>query len=344
MRPPQSPSADLQRVIRRAVLLAIGQLAACGGDRAPIYRTDIHAPIYRTDIHDAGACTPSLLSGQAGFVALWPCGAPMLSAADARSSFDRCADLCLGNHSFNSCNPMPENGEDGGSEATIVRCSVDATGRRPAGLVDSMTGIGEASVGNVLARAAFLEAASVDAFLNLALELEQHAAPKELVRRAREAAQDEVRHAEAVGGFARRCGTTPAPVHIVAPPTRELLDIALDNAREGCVRETYGVASALAQAWRGENPQLRAVMQTIAIEELRHAELSWDLEAWLDSRLDADGRARVAQERQRAVDELCADLASPLPGALRSTLGIPSAAEAMRIAASLRSDLWSAGA
>lgn len=117
-------------------------------------------------------------------------------------------------------------------------------GRRPAGFLDCPSpGSGPGAYFATLAR---LEAASVPAFLALRRELRAHRAPAPLLRAAARAAADEVRHARAMTALARRFGArvfNPPPPP-PAPP-RPLLDVAAENAREGCVRETYGAALAL---------------------------------------------------------------------------------------------------
>jgi rubrerythrin len=291
-------------------------------------------------IADAG-CAGHWLSGDgtAGGVVLWPCGAPP-RREDASTSFDSCADLCLGSHNFNWCFP---DGVDAGMQGVVrISCRVDHTGRRPAHLLDTSAASGD-SVADVLARAAYLEAASVAAFRELADELAPHAAPRSLLERLHEAAEDEVRHARDVAAFARGWGGIPAQVQLAEAGRRDLLAIALDNAREGCVRETYGVATAFAQAQRAADPALRALMTVIAREEARHAALSWDLAVWLDARLDAPARALVQRERQQAVATLAHELQAPVPEHLQATLGLPSAHEAQRIVHTLQHDLWGAG-
>ena len=287
-------------------------------------------------VADAG-CMAHWLSGDgtAGGVVLWPCGAPT-RRQDGSSSFDSCADLCLGSHNFNFCFP---DDVDAGMQGARIVCRIDHTGRRPANLLDTSAALGS-SVADVLARAAYLEAASVAAFRELADELTPHAAPRSLLERLHEAAEDEVRHARDVAAFARDWGGTPAQVQLAEAGRRDLLAIALDNAREGCVRETYGVATAFAQAQRAADPALRALMAVIARDEARHAALSWDLAAWLDARLDAPARALVQRERQQAVATLARELQAPVPEPLQATLGLPSAYEAQRIVQTLQSDLW----
>src|SRR5260221_14585061 len=110
----------------------------------------------------------------------------------------------------------------------------------------------------------------------------------------RRAARDELRHARAARAMGRRFGGTYAPPRATTQPHRSLVAIAIENAREGCVRETFGALTAAYQAAKARDPQVRATMGRIARDEIRHAALSWQLDHWLVSRLDRRGREEVA--------------------------------------------------
>ena len=103
-------------------------------------------------------------------------------------------------------------------------------------------------LGDFLARCAHQEAASVFSFSRLARELEAHGAPRQLVARARAARADESRHAAIVGALARERGGELSPVRIESLHVRSLEEMALENAVEGCVLETYGAAIGAHQA------------------------------------------------------------------------------------------------
>ncbi|MCA9712063.1 MAG: ferritin-like domain-containing protein, partial [Myxococcales bacterium] len=123
-----------------------------------------------------------------------------------------------------------------------------------------------------LAATAHSEAASVVAFLALGEELRAHGAPEALVRRAREAAMDEVAHAQAMRRLARARGATVQEPSFGALVVRDLETIATENAVEGCVRETWAAPEAAHQAQTAADPELRAVMAQSAADETRHAE------------------------------------------------------------------------
>jgi hypothetical protein len=215
------------------------------------------------------------------------------------------------------------------------------TGRRPAGLGACRPRRAPGAVAEFLAHMAYLEAASVDAFARLERELEAHGAPHDLLVAVRRARRDEVGHARVVKALAERAGADVPSPQVPAGRVRELEDIAIDNAVEGCVHETFGAAVAMVQAATAGDRSVRAAMQTIARDELRHAELSWSIAHWLDRRLDAAARARVRQARHDAGRELLRTTSPEPPQKLVDELGIPTTGHARAIARDLRAALWS---
>ncbi|HEX8789974.1 MAG TPA: ferritin-like domain-containing protein [Polyangiaceae bacterium] len=203
-------------------------------------------------------------------------------------------------------------------------------GRRPAFFAS--LGFGPVPRGRELgvhfARAACMEAGSVEAFRMLRDELIAHGAPRRLVKAASRAMRDEMRHVRQTTALARRFGEEPVPPRQVpARPHRSFDAVALENAVEGCVRETY---SALECAWQAEvaaDPVVRATMRRIARDEMRHLELSWAVHAWALGRLDAEGRARVQAAQRREIATMLDELSCDPQESLRRTGGLPRAAQ-----------------
>ncbi|HEY8041554.1 MAG TPA: ferritin-like domain-containing protein [Polyangiaceae bacterium] len=183
------------------------------------------------------------------------------------------------------------------------------------------------ALGSVLARNAALETAAVRAFEQLARELADHGAPRELVARTRRAARDEVTHARLLrrAAAARGCTVPRTRARPTPATTRSLRDIAVENAVEGCGREALGAALLELQSRRCPDPELSSILARIAADEMVHAELAWDLHAWLLSRLDARARAEVVAAHEAFLD-LCEQHAPPeLSDAhVASGLGMPS--------------------
>ena len=195
-------------------------------------------------------------------------------------------------------------------------------------------------LGAYFAEVARLEAASVDAFRILRDELRAHGAPKKLVRAAARAARDEVRHTRATGALARRFGARPRAPEVERGAPRSIEAMAIENAVEGCVRETYGALLATWQAQAARDSVVRAAMMRIARDETKHAALSWSVGRWLAARLDREQKRRVERAKQAAAREiLCA--AEHDTAGFADVAGLPSAATAARLAAEMQRALWS---
>ncbi|PCC67106.1 hypothetical protein SAMN02745121_07670 [Nannocystis exedens] len=237
------------------------------------------------------------------------------------------------------CSPIPGNTID-------IRCQYGSTsckgGRRPTGLCSEGRSSGADLIAQWFAEVAHLEAASVPAFERLAAELRGHGAPADLIAAALRAAVDEARHADLLGAVATRLGGRPAPVELACVGGRSLADLAIENAVEGCVGETWGALLAAHQARAAEDPELRACMAEIAVDEAAHAALAWAIDAWIAPRLSADERARVLAARSRAA--LALRDPPPLDEALERRAGLPPPDRARRLWRALDRELWCAEA
>jgi hypothetical protein len=235
-------------------------------------------------------------------------------------------------------------GVGSGEVVTCVRLSSESAlciahpmpceGRRPFGLQSPQTRPNDGFSCH-LADAAWLEAASVDAFRLLRRELRAHGAPRRLLRAASRSARDERRHARSTRALARRFGVAVPNVERAASEPRSLFDVALENTIEGCVRETWGALVAMRQAERARDLGIRAAMTGIARDELRHAELAWQIERWLTPRLNGEQRRKLNEARRAALRQLNDELAQELSVSERERLGLPGAHEARLMLAEL---------
>jgi hypothetical protein len=193
--------------------------------------------------------------------------------------------------------------EEKGRMVDAVECKANpmCEGRRPSELRSH-------AEGSDFAAAAHLEAASVYAFAHLARELRHHGAPQRLIRAARRSRRDEIRHARATSALARKRGLQITRPEVAPMTIRELEAIAIENAVEGCVRETYGAMTAWWRALHSPDRDVRAAYVRIARDETRHASLARELDRWLLARLDPRARARVEAARNGAYEELRAEL------------------------------------
>jgi len=214
------------------------------------------------------------------------------------------------------------------------------TGRRPAGFVAGSS-LESAGLGGYFAEIALLEAASVHAFRFLRDELRHHRAPEALVRAAERARQDEVRHARVTGALARRYGARVRKPKVEKTTLRSLEAMAVENAIEGCVRETYGALLATHQGRAATDPVVRAAYIRIAKDETQHAALAWRVAAWLDSRLDDDARERVLEARRKASRNLATTECTDPEIDLARVAGLPSSQRSRAMIEQMTSSLWS---
>lgn len=213
-------------------------------------------------------------------------------------------------------------------------------GRLTEGLGDTPRGDG--SLGAFFARMAYLEAAAVPAFERLARELEAHGAPGRLVSAAKRAARDETRHARSIRALSRRFGEEPAELVVDELPVRGLEQMALENAAEGCVRETFGALVATVQARAARDPQIAKLMKGIARDETRHAQLSWEVELWARGRLDEGGRSRLDGARADALCRLRGDIANEACSEAIELAGFPEPSLALSLLDRLAPELSAA--
>jgi hypothetical protein len=275
------------------------------------------------------SCGPSSMTNSGTLVQATSAG------YQVQSKWDLCSDS-IGAQNIE----IRTDGSSAGFQRNFTVRSNCTVGRRPAGLQLSAAGAVREPLAAFLADCARLEAASVPAFRRLARELQHLGAPR-LAAAARRSARDEVRHAAQVASLARRYGArVQAPRVAAAQRRRPALEIAQENAVEGCVRETFGALLAWQQAASAKDPVFARVMRGIAADETRHAELSWQVAAFIEPKLSARERLSVARARSAALEQLRRDIAAdPLPVAARAHVGWPSHAQQQALLNRLASEL-----
>ena len=340
----------LSELFRRLLLVvSVAPLAACGGIVTGDRRGD-SAP-ENPDAQDDGATSPDSVGPICDTTGkpkpgdpIPSCGysLPFVGDKEACAGFDAtgygspalCARLCGHPTACSYYDPGAGHG------TPVVHCGGPCEGRRPEAFTPFVDAQRGAVVGRYFARAAHLEAVSIDAFRILRAELRAHRAPKRLLRAASRAARDEIRHARTARALARSYGVRAERPVVARSAVRSLAAIALENAVEGCVRETFGALVASAQACDAIDPQVRAAMVTIARDETRHAALGWELARWLRPRLDAETRARVDAAMREAITELRAECATSPTAELRALAGLPDATRALALVDGLAAEVW----
>jgi hypothetical protein len=181
------------------------------------------------------------------------------------------------------------------------------------------------------------EHASVAAFARFSILALEVGAPPEIVADSQRASLDEIRHARVCFGLARRYGATHAGPGALrtddALGKTSLVELAVLTAQEGCVGETLGALHIERQAALAEAP-LQRVLDGIARDEQRHAELAWRFVAWAAQKGGAPLVARVREAIEQASAETRAMEVRPLAvdAALWHAHGRLSCAESRQIA------------
>ena len=297
-----------------------------------------------TDVVDAGDCEDHI---RRTVYVDTPADPPMQFRIDAcQADIDACLDLCKMTLTRLDvfAEPTACTAEFESEKVAVkveytlwqggIGCPVE--GRRPAGLALPAGGAARTVAGAWLAEAAWLEAASIHAFLHLARELTSHGAPGWLVKCALGAARDEVRHTAMMTRLATRYGAVPAAAQVSLPGPRSLEALAIENAAEGCVRETWGAVLALWQSRHARDPEVRAAFALIARDEIRHAGLAWEVDRWVRPQLDEAARARVDAARDAAARELVDGHALEA----NLALGLPHGPDARALLARTNDSLW----
>ena len=214
-----------------------------------------------------------------------------------------------------------------------------ACGRKPSGL-EALEAYRGDDPGAFFARACTLERASIQAFRRLEKELRAHGAPEELVFLARKSAREEARHTALTGALAKKYGAKSrrARIEEMHGP-RSLVAIAVENAEEGCAVESFGAVLAEWQAHHAADEDAARVYASVAVDEARHAELSWQVHEWALARLDPAERQEVHAALDRGKSRLFREF-SVEPGAeTRALAGLPSAEQALRLLDALNAAL-----
>ncbi len=161
--------------------------------------------------------------------------------------------------------------------------------------------------GEYWATVGLMEHASIAAFARFTMQLMHLGAPAALVEDSRRAMVDETQHAKLCFALASRLlGTAvaPGPLPIEgALHGQRLASITRVVFREGCIGETVAALEAQAALAVVTDDDARDVLECIAGDELRHAQLAWRFVAWA---LRADPHLAVVLDEQ--VAEVAAEL------------------------------------
>jgi hypothetical protein len=142
----------------------------------------------------------------------------------------------------------------------------------------------EAAIRRGWVEQALMEHASVAAFARFSLQLLALRAPPDLIARAASAMGDEIEHARACFELARRHGEDdvgPGELDMSGALESTALEaVVLGTIAEGCIGETLAAIEAAEACAHCEDGTARPVLERIARDETRHAELAWRFVAW----------------------------------------------------------------
>ncbi|MFO0629652.1 MAG: hypothetical protein U0325_29010 [Polyangiales bacterium] len=123
---------------------------------------------------------------------------------------------------------------------------------------------------------------------------------------------------------------------------RALVEVALENVKEGCVGETWGALIAMHQSMWAEDLAVRSAFREIARDEVRHAALAWAVHRWVLGELDEGSHREIQRAEERAWDELQSALAAVSEHGTSQALGLPDVSVSLQLARSLRAarQMW----
>ncbi|MBK8454435.1 MAG: ferritin-like domain-containing protein [Thiofilum sp.] len=195
-------------------------------------------------------------------------------------------------------------------------------------------------LGHYFAEMASMETAAVTAFRYLVRELEAYQAPTALIQMAREAINEEIEHAEMAGLLAQAYATSVPEVFIDDFRLRSLAEIALENAVQGCINETYAAACGYWQYATAEHEIFREIIGHISDEESKHAALSWAIHAWIMPQLTQQEQNTIRAAQSKAIAALKAVNTGDEYPLVMTALGQPSAHQCVELVNELQTSLW----
>jgi hypothetical protein len=153
---------------------------------------------------------------------------------------------------------------------------------------------------------AAFEHASVASFARFGLQLMQLGAPPQLLRDNQRALADEIEHASLAFGLASAYAGVqvgPGALDVGAAVDRniDVRGIVEGLIVEACVGETLAAIEAHEAALQATDPVVVAVLEQIAADEWRHAQLGWRSLGWILERADLELRRFALFVLQAAV-------------------------------------------
>ena len=187
--------------------------------------------------------------------------------------------------------------------------------------VDSCSDSVRARLAAYWTRVGLMEHASIAAFARFTLYLLAVGAPPDLVNLSQQAIGDETEHARLAFSLASAYGgASLGPGAIALDGSLDgfgVTDLVATLLREGCIGETVAAIEARDAQEDTQDPVVRKVLETIARDELRHAELAWRTLGWLV----LSGRVSRAAAQHEVAQALAEMKSCPVRSATTDDLG-----------------------
>ena len=259
-------------------------------------------------------------------------------SVDGQISEESCSTLCYeetGAYYDYLCSCDYTGADTDGNHPVTCEYTTCAVEGRGHGNIEKLTcATGTSELHRYFVRAYHAEASSVAAFVQLRTELQQHNAPRTLLKRCMDAAIDEVHHARMMAKLVRDAQEELPALNFGTKQERTLFALALDNAVEGCVFESYSALKAHYQARNSKDKRIRAVMKVIAPDETRHAQLAWDIHHFLMTQLSEIEQQQIQNAQRQATQKIIAQAKSDLEQA-EGVMALPPIVLAEQFAAQI---------
>ena len=177
------------------------------------------------------------------------------------------------------------------------------------------------------ARQAQEEALSVFSFAELYHALQAHNAPSSLLQRCTQALREEQMHTQMAISLCQKYGGEAPTITVPLQSTPNLFALTLHNALVGCIQESWAALLEQYQAIHGTAHH--HIQHRIAQDEISHAQLAWDIHAFLMSLLGTQEQEIIRASMHKLLESKDISYMASFPNS--DTLGIPSEANQQQL-------------
>lgn len=188
---------------------------------------------------------------------------------------------------------------------------------------------------------ALAEEQAVERWEELGNELQALSAPREFVEYCSSASLSALRHAKELQLAIRRHGAEPISSRSLLGPVRELHQLAMDNAVQGCIVCTFRAVRLRHQAETATHPEVIRIVSELAADESRHAGFYWELHHWALGQISPQRGRDIRALQLVAIRQLRETPAQESLGQHhQEELGLPDAETGLALLDALDRELW----